>query len=716
MKQLVQSARTGKLALRDVPEPKVRAGCLLVRTRASLISAGTERLVVQFARKSLAGKARARPDLVKRTLAKARREGIAATLRQVLARLDEPLPLGYSAAGEIVAVGAGLEGRFRAGERAAVAGAGLANHAELNVVPGNLAAPVPPGVSDEEACFATLAAIAMHAVRNADAGLGDVAAVVGVGLVGQIAAQLLSLAGARVLAIDTNRERLDLAKRLGAEAVADPAAGDVERTAAALSEGRGCDSIVIAAAAESSEPFEVAARIARDRARISVVGLTGTAFPYQEFMKKELSLVVSRSYGPGRYDADYEGRGVKYPDGWVRWTETENLRECLRLMSPGLPRRLDAAALISHRFPLERAAAAYEMIVDGTEPYLGVVLAYAGAPPAAPRPRFPPPQAKAEGRCRLGVIGAGNFAKGVLLPELKKLARVSLDALVTQRGATAEHGRATFGFARAAADPADVFDDPAIDAVLIATRHDSHADLAARALAAGKAVLVEKPLALSLDELNRVVAARNGSPAFFQVGFNRRFAPFARIVRDGLARVPGPKSLLIRVNAGAIAPGHWVRDRDEGGGRILGEVCHFVDLARFLVGRPIASVRADSAAAASGTADDVSAALGFEDGSLATIVYTALGDAAFPKERIEAYAGGRAFAIDDFRQLTLVENGAARTEKGSQDKGIAAALAAFVDAVVRGGPPPVDEAELVETSAATIAVLESLRSGERVRL
>lgn len=716
MKQLVQSARTGRLSLREVPEPKVRAGCVLVRTRASLVSAGTERMVVEFARKSLAGKARARPDLVKKVLAKAKREGIATALRQVLARLDEPLPLGYSAAGEVVAVGAGLEGAFRVGDRVAVAGAGLANHAEVNAVPRNLAAPVPPGVTDDEACFATLASIALHAVRNSGAGLGDVVAVVGVGLVGQLAAQLLSLAGARVLALDPNRDRLQLAKRLGAEAVVDPTEGDAERAAADLTEGRGCDAIVIAAATESSAPFEVAAKIARDRARISVVGLTGTAFPYQEFMKKELSLIVSRSYGPGRYDADYEGRGVKYPEGWVRWTETENMRECLRLMSPGLPRRLDVAALVTHRLPIERAEAAYDMIVGDTEPHLGVVLVYPDRPTARPKPSFKAAQAAPAGRCVLGVVGAGSFAKGVLLPELGKLAGVTLDTLVTLSGASAEHGRETFGFARAESDPAAIFGNPAINAVLVATRHDSHALLAARALAAGKAVLVEKPLALSLDELNRVVEARNDSAAFFQVGFNRRYAPLAETVRRRLAELPGPKSILMRVNAGAIPSAHWVHAPDAGGGRVLGEVCHFVDLARFLVGHPIMSVQADSARAAATTPDDVTATLGFADGSLATIHYTALGDDAFAKERIEAYAGGRVFVIDDFRALTVVENGAERTRRSAQDKGVAAALAAFVAAVARGGPPPVDEAELIETSAATIAVLESLRSGARVSL
>ncbi|MSO91997.1 MAG: theronine dehydrogenase [Rhodospirillales bacterium] len=715
MKQLVQSARTGRLALRDVPEPKVRPGHVLVRTRSSLISAGTERMVVAFARKSLVGKAQARPDLVRKVLEKVKRDGPVAAARAVWARLDEPLPLGYSAAGEVVAVGAGLEGGFRVGERVAVAGAGLANHAEVNVVPGNLAASVPSDVTDEEACFGTLIAIAMHAVRNTGAGLGDVVGVVGVGLVGQLASQLLALGGARVIAIDRSADRLALARRLGAEIALDPADLGLDAAVKSVTGGRGCDAVLIAAATDSSEPFATAARIARDRARVAVVGLTGTAFPYQDFMKKELSIVVSRSYGPGRYDRDYEERGIKYPEGWVRWTETENLKEGLRLMSPACPRRLDVKSLITHRFPADEANAAYDLIT-GAEPQLGVVLLYPEKPSKVIEAAFPAARTVAAGACVLGVIGAGAFARSALLPELKRMSRVTLDTLVTQRGTSAEHGREMFGFARASSDEKDVLENPRINAVLVATRHDSHADLAARALAAGKPVLVEKPLALTLQDINRVVEARNASAAFFQVGFNRRYAPLARALKERLLAIPGAKSLLLRVNAGALPADHWTRQPDSGGGRILGEVCHFVDLARFLVGDAIQSVHAESAAAETGSVEDVSIAIRFRDRSLATIIYTALGDPSFPKERIEAYAGGSAFALDDFRTLTSVEQGRTAVDKSSKDKGIAAALAAFVDAVISGGPPPVDEAELIETSAATVAVMESLRSGERVDL
>ena len=717
MRQVVQSARTGRLSVREVPDPRVRSGHLLVTTRASLISAGTERMVVQFARKSLAGKAKARPDLVRKVLDKARRDGLAATMRAILVRLHEPLPLGYSAAGEVKAVGAGLEGLFRTGDRVAVAGAGLANHAELNVVPRSLAAPIPDDVPDDDACYGTVAAIALHAVRNLGLGLGDVAAVIGIGLVGQLAAQLLALSGARVLALDYDRQRLDLAQRLGAEVAFDLSRPGLDPAVSHLTRGLGCDGVLIAAAADSSEPFHTAAAIARDRARVTMVGLTGTAFPYQAFMKKELNIVVSRSYGPGRYDGDFEGRAMKYPEGWVRWTETENLAECVRLMSPAQPRRLDVASLTTHRFPLGEAEEAYALVSERQQPHLGVVLTY---PRPDPPPRivsFPSPRSASKSECVLGVIGAGDFAKSVLLPELKRIKGVRLHTLVTLRGTSADHGQQAYGFTVSAGDVAAVFDAGDINAVLVATRHDSHAELTARALEAGKAVLVEKPLALSIAELNRVVSARNDSDAFFQVDFNRRYAPLIQEARTHIAGTSGPRLALLRVNAGRVSANHWVHAVDEGGGRILGEVCHFVDLARYLIGAEIGSVQAEAAQTAVGSCDDVSISLRFRDGSLATIVYTALGDEAFGKERVEVYAGGSVVTVDNFRSLTVAQGGRLERRRSARpDKGFKGALRAFVEAVIHGRPAPVHEAELVETSLATIAVMESLRAGQRVNL
>ena len=722
MKQVVQSARSGKLALKEVPEARAGAGHLLVRTRASLISAGTERMVVKFARKSLAGKAKVRPDLVKKVIDKAKRDGLGATLRAVMARLDEPLPLGYSAAGEVVAVGAGLEGKFRVGQRVAVAGAGLANHAELNAVPENLCAPVPDDVNWEEACFGTLAAIAMNGVRLLEVQLGDVVAVIGAGLVGQLAAQLLDLAGCRVIVLDYNDARLDLARYGRAELALNLGAGDPVPAIMDLTSGRGCDGILIAAATETSEPFDLAAEIARDRAQISLVGHTGTELDYRLFMKKELSVVVSRSYGPGRYDADYEGRHVKYPLGFVRWTETRNLEEAVRLMSRRRDHRLTVEQMITHRFPFADAEKAYALVTENTEPHLGVILEYAGEAKArTPKLRTPVAVSTGKapaGKCVLGVVGAGTFARTVLLPRLAKTDGVTLKTLVTKRGISADHSQETFGFAHAATDEAAVFDDPEINAVLVATPHSTHADLTARALAAGKNVLVEKPLALDRDQLNRVIRARLTSDAFFQVGFNRRFAPLAVKARDRLAQAGGTRFVLLRVNAGALPAESWLNAPEEGGGRILGELCHFVDLARFLVGTDIASVQASAAAVKQGTCDDLTVSLNFADGSLATIAYTALGDTAYSKELVEGFAGGTVVTVNDFRSMTVTAGGK-ETKAGrgmEQDKGHAAELKAFVDAVAAGGPAPADEAELVQSSFATIAVLESLQRGGPVDL
>jgi predicted dehydrogenase/threonine dehydrogenase-like Zn-dependent dehydrogenase len=726
MKQVIQSARSGKLALKEVPDPKVRAGHLLVRTRTSLISAGTERMVVQFAQKSLAAKARARPDLVRKVIDKAKRDGVAATMRAVLTRLDEPLPLGYSACGDVIALGTGTEGQFHVGQRIAIAGAGLANHADFNVVPVNLAAPVPDDVNDEEACFGTLGAIALHSVRNMGLEFGDCAAVIGAGLVGQIAVQLLGLAGIRALAFDYNAGRLELC-RYGRAAMAwNLGDGDPAEAVLELTNGRGCDGVLIAAATASSEPFALAAKIARDRARISLVGVIGTEFSYRDFMSKELSLVVSRSYGPGRYDNDYEGRGVKYPVGYVPWTETRNLEEVVRRMSRQSDHRLAVEQLITHRFPFAKVEDAYAMVTDNTEPHLGVILNYEKPPQQTPSTlRIPITVSdgtvsggKKPGGCVLGVIGAGNFARTVLLPQLKKMADCRLHTLATQRGMTAQHGQETFGFEIAAADEAAILENDEINAVLIATTHASHAALTVAALTAGKNVLVEKPLALDRDQLNSVIEARNRSDAFFQVGFNRRFAAMAIAARDRLASTAAPKVVLLRVNAGQLPPESWQNAPEEGHGRILGEVCHFVDLARFLIGAPIATVHAAAATTTRGVCDDLTATLTFSDGSLATIAYTAKGDAAFSKELIECYAGGSVFVIDNFRTATQISDGKQKSGGSSvdQDKGHAAQLHAFVTAVASGGRAPVDEAELIETSLATIAIGEALRTGAPVNL
>ena len=733
MKQLLLDAGSGEPRVAEVPPPALRPGRLLVRTRASLVSAGTERLAVGFARQNLLAKARSRPDLVRQTLSKVKRDGLAAAARSVRARLGEPLALGYSAAGVVTGVGAGLEGRYRPGQRVAVAGAGVANHAELNLVPANLAAPVPADVADEEACYATVCAVALHAVRQSQPALGAWCAVVGVGLVGQLAAQLLRLAGVRVLALDFDAGRLALAARLGADAVCQLDEQDAGGVAAAATDGLGCDAVVIAAATTSSLPFETAAEVARDRAVVAVVGNTGTSFPYREYMMKELTVVVCRSYGPGRYDDDYESHGLRYPPGYVRWTETANLAAALAAMRPGASRCLDAAALTTHRFDFEDAPAAYATIA-GREPHLGVLLKYAEAPapsdslPArgapsrstagsrgtqpAPRPR---PQRRRSGRCRLGVIGAGSHARSVLLPALAKLPDCELHTVATARGLSAAHAQRRLGFRRATADADEVFEDADIDAVVVATPHSLHASQAARALAADKPVFVEKPLALNWQELRDVAAAAESSAAFLLVGFNRRFAPLALAAKAHLATSPGDRHVLMRVNAGPLPPGSWQGRAAEGAGRLLGEACHFIDLGAFLGGAPVAAVTARATpAAANGPSEDATMVLRLANGSLATLFYTASGPLAAGKELIEAYAGGDVARIEDFRRLSLWRRDRRQRRRRRQDKGHRAELAAFVAAVATGGPAPVALAEQLNASAATLAALDSIAAEQQV--
>ena len=715
MKQIIQSARSGKLEVKNVPAPRADKGEILVRTHASLISAGTERMVVNFAKKSLISKAKARPDLVAKVLNKAKNDGIKPTISAVMAKLDSPIPLGYSAAGTIISVGPELEGSFQVGQRVAMAGAGIANHSEINAVPANLAVPIPHGVTDDEAAFGTMGAIALHAIRNLDSKLGEVVAIFGAGIIGQIATQLLSLSGVRVIVLDYDETRLDLAQKLGAEKCYNLEAGDINTNIINLTKGIGCDGILIAAATDSNEPFTIAADIARDRARVCLVGMSGTAFPYAEFMKKELSIIVSRSYGPGRYDQDYEERGIKYPIGFIRWTETENLAEIMRLLSPSSKNRLNLSPLITHHFNINQADDAYKMIIKKAVPHLAVILHYPETIDQIPT-KISPSKIISNG-CVLGVIGAGNFARSTLLPELKKISNISLNTIVTKSGASANFAQNNFGFETAATNEAAIMDNKEINAVLIATRHDSHAELTIRALSKGKAVLVEKPLGLTKEELSSVKEARENSNSFIQVGFNRRFAPLTKKICDILRELEGPRFMVFRINAGNSPPDNWIHNPEEGGGRIIGEMCHFIDLARHFSNSKLTTIQASSARNSFKTSDDITANLQFENGSLATIAYTSLGDPGFPKERYEIFTGRNVIVLDNFRNLSVTANGSTKNYSSrDQNKGYRDELIAFSDTVTKGGPGIIDENEFFETSYGTLAILESLQTGLTIKL
>ena len=708
MKQVVQAVRGGRTRVAEVPAPSLRAGGVLVRTRWSLISAGTEKLIIDLAGKSLLGKARARPDLVKKTIEKVKREGVVATYRAVSGRLSGDVPLGYSASGEVLAVGHGVTG-LSPGDRVACAGAGWANHAEILCVPRHLCARVPEGVDLRAACSATLGAIALHGVRTADARLGETAVVVGLGVLGQLAVQILRASGVRVVAVDTDASRAELAKRLGADAAV-AGGDDAAAVVRGLTGGHGADVAIVCAGSDSSEPVSLAASLCRRRGVVVVVGAVGMDLDRRTFYERELSLRMSTSYGPGRYDPQYEERGLDYPYAHVRWTEGRNLEAFLALVARGA---VDVRPLVTHEFAIEEAGAAYDLVTgEKRESFLGIALRYDGDARAPLSPKEP---ARAKGRSggvRLGVIGAGQFGTAVLLPALKAAAGARLTAVATGSGSTADAVRRTFGFERAAADADEVLGAADVDAVVVATRHDSHAQLAAAALAAGKPCFVEKPLAIAAEDLARVVLAMRATPGLVCVGFNRRFAPASVALRKQLAARTSPLHARYRINAGAIPASHWTRDPEVGGGRIVGEACHFLDLVAFLAGSPVDTVYAERAGD-----DGAVALLRLADGSTATVDYVTAGDASLPKEHLEVHWEGTSWVLDDFRSLTKHAGGRRREVwSGSQDKGHAAEIAAFVRAVTKGEASPVPFDEAVAATEATFAVLDSIATGAAVDL
>ncbi|MFO1274175.1 MAG: bi-domain-containing oxidoreductase [Rubrivivax sp.] len=706
MKQVLQNLKDGSTEVAEVPCPRTGAGQLLIRTTRTLVSAGTERMLVDFGKAGFIDKARQQPDKVRMVLDKIRTDGLMPTIEAVRNKLDQPLPMGYCNVGEVVEVGAGVSG-FSVGDRVASNG----RHAEMVAVPVNLCAKVPEGVSDEAAAFTVLGAIALQGIRLVQPALGETVVVTGLGLIGLVTVQLLKAQGCRVLGLDFDADKLALARRFGAETVDLKAGADPVAAAMAFSRGRGVDAVIITASTKSNEPVHQAALMCRKRGRIVLVGVVGLELSRADFYEKELSFQVSCSYGPGRYDPLYEDKGQDYPVGFVRWTEQRNFEAVLDMLAEG---RLDVAPLVSHRFEIGQAPQAYA-VVGGSEPSLGIVLSYpAPAAPEAPRARTvalpaAAPVAGTGGRAAaVSVIGAGNYAGAVLIPAFKA-AGARLARIASAGGASSVHLGRKFGFAEATTDTAALLADPAADAVVVSTRHDTHADYVQRALAAGKHVFVEKPLALKRAELDAIAAAAKAAPGrLVMVGFNRRFAPQVVKMQQLLRGVPGPKSFVMTVNAGAIPGQHWTQDPAVGGGRLVGEGCHFFDLLRFLAGAPIESfhaVRMDAA-----TPDTASVSLRFADGSLGTVLYLANGSKAFPKERLEVFAAGRVLQLDNFRRLQgFGWPGFTTMKLWRQDKGQAACAAAFVQAVQSGGPSPIPLDELLEVGRVSIEIEESLR-------
>ncbi len=670
-------------------------------------------MVVEFAEKSLVGKARSRPDLVRQVLEKARREGLIPTVQSAFSRLDQPMALGYSSAGSIVELGTDMPG-LKVGQRVACAGGGYAVHAEYALVPHNLLVPLPKNVDFESAAFGTLGAIAMHGFRLAQPQVGECVAVIGLGLLGCLAAQIAAAAGCSVFGVDVDRQRIALAASLGIQAAS--RANAVE-SGAAFTGNHGFDIILICADTSSSDPVELAAELARDRARIVATGAVGLNIPRKPYYEKELSFINSRSYGPGRYDASYEEQGHDYPLGYVRWTEGRNLQSVVDLMSRG---QLKVQPLITHRFTIAEAADAYAVITGKKkQPFLGVLLTYpeAGEPRAstvvlAERRSQPPASV------RLGVIGAGNFANATLLPAMKKVQGVSLVGIASSGGLHAQHAARKFGFAYASSSADELLADAAVNTVAILTRHDLHAELVIAALKAGKNVFVEKPLAIDGTQLASITR-QLGKPGngLLTVGFNRRFAPLARRVAQFFQGRQEPLHVHYRVNAGYLPSNHWTQDPKVGGGRVIGEACHFVDFITFLVGAPPDCVSAQALPdQGKYREDNVSMTFTFPDGSIGVIDYLANGDRSVPKERVEVFGGGRVAVLDDFRRLELVEKGARKEHRGVQDKGWQDEWVAFARAISTGGEPPIPYAQLIGVTRATFAVVESIRRRELVEI
>lgn len=704
--------QSGLTEILHAPTPVAARQSLLIHTTCSLISAGTERMLVGFGKASYLDKARQQPDKVKMVLEKVATDGLMTTIEAVQSKLAQPLPLGYCNVGVVAEVGAGVEG-FQVGDRVASNGP----HADVVKVPKNLCARIPEAVDDESAAFVVVASIGLQGIRLSQPTLGEAFVVTGAGLIGLLTVQLLRAQGCRVLAIDFDESKLALARQFGAQTCNPSAGEDPVAAGMALSRGQGVDGVIITASTQSNDPVTQAARMCRKRGRIVLVGVTGLELNRADFYEKELSFQVSCSYGPGRYDPGYEEKGQDYPLGFVRWTEQRNFEAVLDMMASG---QLDVKPLITHRFAFEDAQKAYEALT-ADKAGLGMLLQYDS--PADLRMvrsvALKPAATFAPQRPVMGFIGAGNYASRMLIPAFKA-AGAQFSTIVTAGGISGViHGEKA-GFAEASTDMAALLANAAVNTVAIVTRHDTHARFVAQALQAGKHVFVEKPLAIDAEGLVAVRAAYDaaqtsvaqGGPQVM-VGFNRRFSPQVQKMKALLEPVKEPKSFIMTMNAGAIPANHWTQDNAVGGGRIIGEACHFIDLMRFLAGSPIVSVQARRMGEAPGmaiTEDKASITLGFEDGSFGTILYLANGSASFPKERVEVFAAGRVLQLDNFRKLLGYGwPGFSKMNLWKQDKGQNACAAAFLQAV-QAGTPAIPPDEIFEVARVTIEIADVLRT------
>jgi predicted dehydrogenase/threonine dehydrogenase-like Zn-dependent dehydrogenase len=705
MKQVLQSLETGVVRVEDVPASRAGRGELLIATQFSLLSAGTERMLLEFGRGSLLSKARQQPEKVRQVLQKMSTDGVVATLDAVRSKLDQPLAPGYCNVGQVIGLGSDIH-EFSIGDRVVSNG----RHAEVVAVPRNLSARIPAGVEGESAAFTVMAAIGLQGVRLAGPTIGECVAVTGLGLIGLITVQILRAQGCRVLGIDVNPARLAMARQFGAEVVDLSAGEDALAVAQDFSRGRGLDAVLITASTTSSEPVSQAAKLCRKRGRIVLVGVTGLELSRADFYEKELTFQVSCSYGPGRYDPAYEQQGHDYPVGYVRWTEQRNFEAVLDLMASGA---LDMKPLISHRFDVDDAPRAYDLLV-ADEPSLGIVLRYPGGQhyvdgsKLLDRTIALEPSAPGAGRAVAGFIGAGNYGGRVLISAFRE-AGAELYGIASAGGVSAVHYGKKFSFREVTTDAGALIAQPQIDLVVISTRHDTHADFVEQSLREGKNVFVEKPLCLTLEELERIRSSAVSADARLMVGFNRRFAPHIVRIRELLRSISTPKAFLMTVNAGVVPRDHWLQDPVVGGGRLLGEGCHFVDLLRHLAGSPITAFNVHPINLPGGPPrpDNAAITLRFADGSTGTIHYLSNGHKSVSKERLEIFCGGRVLQLDNFRKLQgWGWQGFSSMNLWRQDKGQSACAAAFVHAVRSGGPSPIPLEELLEVSRVSIEIAE----------
>jgi predicted dehydrogenase/threonine dehydrogenase-like Zn-dependent dehydrogenase len=704
MRQLQQNFDSGELELVDVPDPRTSSNGVLVDTSHSLVSVGTEQALIDLAKKSLLGKAKERPDLVKQVIEKTKKDGLQATYRSVRSRLDKPLPLGYSCSGRVIEVGEDVTD-ISVGDRVACGGAEYATHAEVNHVPENLCVPISDSVDSRDAAFTTVGAIALQGIRRLDPTPGERFAVIGLGLVGRLTTKLLSAYGHPVLGIDIDPSKVEDATELSVGAVIGD--DDIGHVAESFSSGSGVDGVIITAATDSDQPVEMAGNIAREQGRVSVVGDVGMDIPREQYYEKELDFRLSRSYGPGRYDRMYEEKGNEYPIGYVRWTENRNMAEFLRLLDVG---ELNLDDLISHTFPFDDALEAYDLILEGGD-YTGIVLEYdSNETDRTWRIELESGSKRCvSGHLSVGMIGAGNFATSTLLPTISGVDDLAITAIASATGVSGKTVGEKYDAEYVTTDYEMILEDESIDLVVVATRHNLHAEIAVKALEAGKDVHVEKPLALDREELQAIVDAEQASDSRLMVGYNRRFSEPARAIKDELSGRNSPFMAQYRVNAGSVPSDHWTIDPEEGGGRIVGEVCHFVDLLRFFSESPPQEVYTIGPAVAeeSLTRQNIQTVIEFRDGSTGTITYTTLGDDSENKESIEIFYSNQVLRIDDFKTGRLGI---------SKSKGFETEFREFIETIQNGTSAPIPMREIVETSLSTFAIRDSISANAPIKI